>query len=292
MQKGAGPSGQTVLTTGVNSGIGLATALELARRGWHSVGSVRSTEKAEVVRKAAADAGVEVDTVILDVTDRNGCKTVIDQMRPWGLINNAGYAPAAAIEDLDDDDVSHCMETMVFAPMRLARLALPAMIDAGGGRIVNISSGEGRCTLPLLGLYQGAKHALEATSDALRMEVGQYNVRVVLIEPGAVKTSILYRGGDVWDPESRFYTDGSRYVDSYRRIRTMVGLCFKYGVAPDRVARIIADSLESRRPKARYLIGLDARTTVLAQRLPLTLHDELWKFALGLRPRPSKRAEE
>ena len=127
---------RTVLTTGANSGIGLATTLELARRGHRSVGSVRSEAKAEVVRAAAAEAGVDVDTVLLDVTDAEQCEHVIDELGTdlFGLVNNAGYALTGAIEDISDDEARHLFETMVFAPMRLSRLALPAMRGNGRGR--------------------------------------------------------------------------------------------------------------------------------------------------------------
>src|SRR2546423_11400285 len=97
-------SRDTVLTTGANSGIGLATVLEVARKGMRSVGSVRSEEKADVVAKAAAEAGVEVETVLLDVSDADGCAEVIEQVRPWGLVNNAGYSNTGAIEDVSDDE--------------------------------------------------------------------------------------------------------------------------------------------------------------------------------------------
>src|SRR5262249_44888244 len=160
----------TVLTTGANSGIGLATVVELARLGFHSVGSVRSLEKATRVAEAARRAGVTVDTVQLDVTDPEACARAIETLRPWGLVNNAGQPATGAVEDVGDDEARRVLETMVVAPMRLARLAVPHMRAAGGGRIVNMSSIYGRTTTPLSGWYQGAKHALEGVSDALRAE--------------------------------------------------------------------------------------------------------------------------
>src|SRR5205807_2525086 len=121
----------TVLVTGANSGIGLATVLEAARRGFHVVGSVRSDEKAVVVEKAAADAGVSVETGLLDVTDADRCAEVIERVQPWGLVNNAGYSGTGAVEDVPDDEVRDQLEAMVIAPMRLARLSIPAMRSAG-----------------------------------------------------------------------------------------------------------------------------------------------------------------
>jgi NAD(P)-dependent dehydrogenase (short-subunit alcohol dehydrogenase family) len=183
-------SQKTVLTTGSNSGIGLATAVHLARLGFRSVGSVRSEDKAEVLRVAAEEAGVTVETVLLDVTDADRGRQVIDQFRPWGLVNNAGYGGIGAIEDVDDDEARALFETMVVAPMRLARLAAPHMRQSGGGRVVNMSSVFGRTTAPLVGWYSGAKHALEALSDSLRMETASAGIKVVLIEPGGFRTGI------------------------------------------------------------------------------------------------------
>src|SRR3954464_14267141 len=183
-------STRTVLTTGANSGIGLETVLELARRGYRSVGSVRSEAKAEKVAKAAAEAGVDVETVLLDVNDAAACEKVVSGLSLYGLVNNAGYGGAGAVEDVSDDDARAQLETMLLAPMRLTRLALPYMRSQGAGRIVNVSSIYGRATTPLTGWYQAAKHGLEAVSDALRMEVASSGVRVVLVEPGGFKTGI------------------------------------------------------------------------------------------------------
>ncbi|HVT75585.1 MAG TPA: SDR family NAD(P)-dependent oxidoreductase, partial [Acidimicrobiales bacterium] len=124
----------TVLTTGANSGIGLATVVELAKVGFHSVGSVRSQEKSDVVIKAAADAGVagKVDTIILDVTDADACASVIESLPPLsGLVNNAGFGLTGAVEDVSDDEAHLLFETMVHAPVRLARLAIPEMVRNG-----------------------------------------------------------------------------------------------------------------------------------------------------------------
>jgi len=183
-------SERTVLTTGANSGIGLATVVHLAALGFHSVGSVRSEAKAVEVAQAAANAGVTVDTVLLDVTDAVRCAAVISELRPWAVVNNAGFSGVGAIEDVTDEEARHQLETMVIAPMRLSRLALPHMRAAGQGRIVNVSSIYGLITTPFSGWYQACKHALEAASDALRLEVARDGIKVVLVEPGGFKTGI------------------------------------------------------------------------------------------------------
>ena len=271
---------QTVLTTGANSGIGLATALELARQGMHSVGSVRSDAKAEVVHAAAAEAGVEVETVLLDVTDAEQCGRAIEGLPPLtGLVNNAGYALTGAIEDVDDDEARRLFETMVHAPMRLARLALPGLRQRHG-RIVNISSIAGLTTAPFAGHYTGAKHALEALSDALRMEVAGDGVKVILVEPGGFKTGIWAEfEADI----DRREEAGTRHSSAYRRSLQAQRLMEPIMGSPQGCAKVVATALTTSVPRNRYLVGLDAQAILLAQRLtPTFLKDRVVRFGLGL----------
>jgi len=269
---------RSVLTTGANSGIGLATVLEVARRGYRSIGSVRSSEKAEVVAKAAAEAGVEVETVLLDVTDADACAEVMAGLPLFGLVNNAGYTGTGAIEDVSDDDARRQLETMTVAPMRLARLALPGMRERGEGRIINVSSIYGRTTTPLSGWYQATKHALEALSDALRVEVASSGVKVVLIEPGGFKTGI-------WEDFERDVEahKGSRFDDAYRRSLQTLRLTQALMGQPEKVAGVIARALGSSFPRARYLVGYDAQALALVQSLtPTAVKDRVIRLTLGL----------
>jgi NAD(P)-dependent dehydrogenase (short-subunit alcohol dehydrogenase family) len=271
---------RTVLVTGANSGIGLATVVELARRGMRAVGSVRSPAKAAVVQAAADEAGVRVETVQLDVADAAACEEVVPTLGLWGLVNNAGYAVTGAVEDVDDDEARALFEVMVHAPMRLARLALPAMRELGGGRIVNVSSVAGRVTAPYAGHYTAAKHALEALSDALRMEVAGVGVHVSLVEPGGFRTGI-------WD---EFQADidrrsdaGSRHAAGYRRYLQLQRLAEPIMGDPEGCAKVIAGALTGRAPRSRYVVGLDAQAAMLAGRLaPTFVRDRVLRLALGL----------
>ncbi|HVV38196.1 MAG TPA: SDR family NAD(P)-dependent oxidoreductase [Acidimicrobiales bacterium] len=273
----------TVLTTGANSGIGLATVVELAKVGFHSVGSVRSQEKSDVVIKAAADAGVagKVDTIILDVTDADACASVIESLPPLsGLVNNAGFGLTGAVEDVSDDEAHLLFETMVHAPVRLARLAIPEMVRNGGGRIVNVSSIAGRTTSPLAGHYTAAKHALEALSDALRIEVASRGVHVALVEPGGFKTNI-------WDDMERDIANreqaGSRFIAAYRRSMSGQRVLERLMGDPTQCARTIATALTTRLPRARYLVGADARALLLADTLtPTPIKDFFLRRGLDL----------
>lgn len=271
------PDRLTVLTTGANSGIGLATVIEAAKRGHRSVGSVRSKAKAEVVHGAAAARGVEVETVLLDVTDADTGAEVIEEIRPDALINNAGFSITGAIEDVTDDEARFAFETMVLAPMRLSRLAIPSMRDAGWGRIVNVSSIYGRTSTPLTGWYQGCKHALEGLSDALRMEVARDGIKVVLIEPGGFRTGI-------WEETEREVEKraGSRYDSSYGRTLATTKLWQPIMGEPGRCASVILDVVEGN-PRARYLVGVDAQALGLIENLaPTAIRDRITRFTLGL----------
>jgi NAD(P)-dependent dehydrogenase (short-subunit alcohol dehydrogenase family) len=270
--------GKVVLTTGANSGIGLATVVRLATLGFRSVGTVRSDAKAATVTAAADAAGVSVETVLLDVTNAMRCAEVVDQVRPWAVVNNAGYSGVGAIEDVSDEEARQQLETMVVAPMRLARLALPHMRAARDGRIVNVSSIYGLTTTPFSGWYQASKHALEAASDALRLEVARDGIRVVLIEPGGFKTGI-------WE---EFESDVSRREDSgyeaaYHRIRSLLDPFMKFMGEPEGAAKVIAKALTVNAPHARYLVGRDAQMIAAAQPfIPSVLRDRVTRFVVGL----------
>jgi len=269
---------RTVLTTGANSGIGLATVVHLAALGFHSVGSVRSEAKAVEVAQAAANAGVTVYTVLLDVTDAVGCAAVISELRPWAVVNNAGFSGVGAIEDVTDEEARHQLETMVIAPMRLSRLALPHMRAAGQGRIVNVSSIYGLTTTPFSGWYQACKHALEAASDALRLEVARDGIRVVLVEPGGFKTGIWEQVG-----EDVSHHPGSNYEAGYHRIQSLLKSFSGFMGEPQGVAKVIGKALTVGSPRARYLVGRDARAIAATQPLILTeLRDRITRLVTGL----------
>jgi NAD(P)-dependent dehydrogenase (short-subunit alcohol dehydrogenase family) len=269
---------RTVLTTGANSGLGLAIAIEAAKRGFRSVGTVRSTGKAKAVTEAAGEAGVDVETVQLDVTDAGRCKAVIGDVAPDILVNNAGYALTGAIEDVSDDEARAILETMVLAPIRLARLSVPIMRERGRGMIMNMSSMLGRSTVPLNGWYCATKYAMESLTDALRMEVGGSGIRVILIEPGVFATNI---SDDVDRDVAK--RKGSHYESAYRRTQESLKRARPMAGDPKRVAQIVVRAMKARAPRSRYLIGSDAQLLTISQQvLPTPVRDFMARRTMGL----------
>jgi len=269
---------RVAITTGANSGIGLATTLELARRGLRSVGTVRTAAKAALVAEAAEAAGVTVETALLDVTDAASCAQVVEEYRPTVIVNNAGFPVTGAVEDVDDDEVRAALETMVVGPIRLARLALPRMREVRDGRIVNVSSIYGRATTPLTGWYQGSKHALEAVSDALRAEVAGDGIKVVLVEPGFVRTGIWAE----LDDELAGRADSS-FASSYKRLLANTRTASALMTDPAKVAAVIAGAVTARSPRARYLVGCDAQVIAgLRTWVPTPVWDRVARTALDL----------
>ncbi len=268
---------RTVLTTGANGGLGLATVIEMARRGHRSVGTVRTEAKAEGVLSAARAEQVDVEVEILDVVDADAAAVVIDAVQPDILVNNAGYMLYSAVEEVGDDDARALLETMVVAPIRLARLCLPHMRSNGWGRIIQISSLSARASFPLMGWYQGAKHALEGVSDALRLEVAADGIAVSLIEPGVFRSELSEEFVDV---ESK---RGSRYEKAYAASQEMFGRLDRFMTEPETVAKVIAKAAEARAPKARYPVGLDAQLQILTGPLmPTGLRDFALRKSSGL----------
>ena len=281
---------KSVLVTGANSGIGLSTVLELAGAGYDVIGSVRSPAKADLVQQAAHDRGVSVRTVELDVNDADSCKQGFEQLAgmtdggPWAVVNNAGYAQAGAVEDIDDELVRAQLETNLVAPIRIARLALPRMRERGDGRIVNVSSIAGRLSTPLMGWYCASKHGLEAVTDALRMEVEGDGIRVILVEPGMF-------GTDIWSAAQQDQfppATTARYAAAYARSDSLSAQS-KRLPDPVWVARTIRVALSNPLPMARYLVGADAVGGALAETLiPTVVTDYVKAVTTGLRSLPVK----
>jgi NAD(P)-dependent dehydrogenase (short-subunit alcohol dehydrogenase family) len=280
-------SNSAVVVTGANSGIGLVTAIELAKAGYEVYGTARSAEKVSDLESAAADKGATVTGIVCDVSDAESCDKGFTEIAnrtdggPYAVINNAGTAQAGAIEDVDDDLVHKQLEVNLVAPARVARLVLPQMRERGSGHIINVSSIAGRMSIPMMGWYCASKHGLEAMTDALRVEVAPFGVKVTLIEPGSFGTSIWDSGaGSMPEPSNDVY------AGAYSQSKSAIA---RNNLFPDPVwvARTIRLALASPVPLARYLVGVDAVTGALAENLAPTMVSDVVKgFAAGLRKLP------
>lgn len=272
------PVVRTVLVTGANSGVGLETAIHLAGLGFHVIGTARSEEKGALLAKAASDAGVEVEVALLDVTDAARCEALVQAVEPWAVVNNAGYMNLGKVVDVPPDDALRQLDAMVVAPMRLATLAIPSMRRRGQGRIVNVSSIAAHTTAAMTGWYQACKHALSAVTDALRREVADDGIAVVLIEPGGLDTGIWDKAADDLRRRRRGSTSTHAYdraLGTLRRLRPFMG-------EPVAAAEVIGEALTAGRPRARYRVGGDARVIgFLDAVLPVRLKDRLARAVVG-----------
>ena len=183
------------LVTGASSGIGLATALDLLGAGYVVYGAARRVERMDVLRAAGGHV-VPTDLRDPDDLDRLVATVVAEQGRIDVLVSNAGTVLHGAVEDVPLDTAREYLDLNLLAPARLAQLVLPHMRAQGSGTIVNVSSVAGEIAMPLGGWYYAAKHGLEALSDTLRMEVGQFGIDVVIIQPGIIRTEFGDRSAE------------------------------------------------------------------------------------------------
>jgi len=274
-----------VIVTGANSGIGLASVLRFASRGWETWGTVRSEAKADALREAAAEAGCadRVRPLVLDVSDHERVVEVWQDLPDFfAVVNNAGFSQSGAVEDVSAAQARAQLDVNLISPAIVAGCALPGMRRLGGGRIVMVSSVAGRASvLPLNGWYHASKFGLEALSDVLRVEVASFGVAVSIVEPGFFKTGITGRSRDI--ASQRAAHGGSPYAGAYERMDWLIELVERFAPPASVVARTIVWAVESRSPLRRYVVGLDALATIAAESLaPRALTDFAMRVAANL----------
>jgi len=269
------------LITGCSTGIGRSTARLLAEKGWRVFASAR---RLEAVNDLASD---HITPVQLDVTDEKSMVMAVKQTlaqagRIDALVNNAGYAQAGPMEELSMYEVRRQFETNTFGALRMAQLVLPTMRAQGTGRIVNVSTMGGRMVIPFIGLYNASKFALEAMSDALRMETRPFGVRVVLIEPGGVRTNFNAAANQ----SGQQYTTNtnSPYYRFLVPFMHFIGQIEGMSSVPETVAKVILRTLTTKNPRARYIATPDARVMLAVMlRMSDGMRDAIWRQMLGLR---------
>jgi NAD(P)-dependent dehydrogenase (short-subunit alcohol dehydrogenase family) len=275
---------KAVLITGCSTGIGRATAERLAANGWKVYATARRPESiADLAEKGC-------ETLALDVTDdasmEAAVKTVEEKEGAVGaLVNNAGYSQSGAVETVPLDQVRRQFETNVFGLVRMCQLVLPGMRRQRWGRIVNLSSIGGKVVFPGGGFYHGTKHAVEAISDALRFEVRNFGVDVVIVEPGLIKTEFGDTVAKEMGEEGGDYAEFNRAV-AKTTVEAYDGPMMRLGGGPDTVARKIEKALSRRRPKIRYPVTASARIVLTQHAL---LPDRGWDAFVGTQfPKPGK----
>ncbi len=253
---------KVALVTGASSGIGEAIALRLLDDGWTVYGAARRTDRLAAV----ADAGGHA--LALDVTDDAAMAATVATVvaaegRIDALVNNAGYGSYGAVEDVPLDEARRQFEVNVFGLARMCQLVLPHMRAAGSGHIVNISSMGGRIFTPMGGWYHATKHAVEGLSDALRLEVAPFGIRVVVVQPGAIASEWADIAGDRLAETS---ADGP-YAELARQFQAVLDRAYADAASPAVVADAVHTALRSSNPRPRYAVPADAKINITARRL-------------------------
>ena len=250
------------IVTGASSGIGEATAERLREAGFVVYAGARRVDR----MGGLADRDVHV--VALDVTDDESMrslveKVVAEQGRVDVLVNNAGYGSYGAVEDVPMSEGRRQLETNLLGLARMTQLVLPTMRQARRGRIINVSSIGGRMGEPLGAWYHASKFAVEGFSDSLRLELHDFGIQVVVVEPGAIRTE----WGDGALEGARKYSADSAYAAHVAAMGTMYARAFDIGVAPSVIADVIHHAATARRPKIRYASPTSAKVLMALVRL-------------------------
>jgi NAD(P)-dependent dehydrogenase (short-subunit alcohol dehydrogenase family) len=252
---------KVIIVTGSSSGIGLESALLLARNGYITYATMRSPEKDTSIKTAVQKEGLPIRVVQLDVTDDNSVKNAVDHIiseagRIDVLVSNAGYSLGGALEDLSMVEIKSQYETNLFGLMRVIQGVLPTMRKQRSGRILNISSGTGIFGFPGISAYVSTKFAVEGLSESIAYELEPFGIKVILIEPGFVKTNFEHAmvvAKKAQDP-------ASPYSELMQKIMANASELAKNASDAELVANVIVDAASNPNPRLRYLAGKDVES--------------------------------
>lgn len=268
----AGNGRRVSVVTGSSSGIGLAASLALARAGHTVYATMRDTSRGGSLGDAASSEGLDVRISQMDVDDDASVDAAVRRVREEAgridvLVNNAGYGAVGAVEDIPMGDFKAQFETNLFGVVRVIKAAAPAMRRTGaeggsgpGPTIVNISSVAGRIGFPATSAYISSKFALEGLSESLSYELAPFGVRVVIVEPGVIKTNFFDSMRTCEAPA------GSPYADMTAKMVANVRMMVELGTEAGEVADAIVRAAESDKPLPRYVVGNDAVMFIEARR--------------------------
>jgi NAD(P)-dependent dehydrogenase (short-subunit alcohol dehydrogenase family) len=259
------------LVTGSSSGIGFETVLLLARSGFHTYASMRNLEKSKKITEIANKEKLPLQVVQIDVNDEGSVDEAIDKIVAENkgidvLVNNAGYGLFGSLEDLSIEEIKAQFETNFFGAIRLTQKVLPAMrMQNSGGTIVNVSSVGGRVGVPVLSAYNSTKFALEGLSESISYEIEQFGIRVVIIEPGFIRTNIMNSSISA----KKSLESKSPYFSLMQKVQNYFKSMMDNASSsspPEEVAKTILQAITSENPQLRYTVGNDSATIMQAKR--------------------------
>jgi len=256
------------IVTGSSTGIGYETSIALARHGFLTYATMRNLNKAEGIKSAANKENLPIHTKQLDVTDdmsvKNAVQTISSETggRIDVLVNNAGYVLSGAFEDLAMDEIKTQYETNFFGLIRTTQAVLPIMREQKSGIIVNISSGAGRFGYPGHSAYISTKFAVEGLSESISYELEPFGIKVVLIEPGVIRTNIV----NTMVVARKSQDPNSAYSPMMQKMTNTFKVLMKNSSSPDLVANVVLKAVKDKNPNLRYLAGNDVEQWLGAKR--------------------------
>lgn len=283
-------SEQVVLITGASVGIGAALAQILAQRfmGIRLVLAARNVEKLEAIATLCRKAGAEVLTVPTDLekidqVEALAAASIAHFGRVDALVNNAGYGQMGPVELIPHQAAQRQFQVNILGPLALIRALVPMMRDHGGGRIINISSLGGRLAFPFGGLYSASKFALEGLSDALRMELAPFNIKVSVIEPGPVSTNFFVVAAQAVE-ETVATPENTPYRAAFEKLKGLEKITSSRAWTSERVAEVIVQALTDRNPRPRYIAATGGKFLLflMTKVLPTKVVDTFWQRFYGI----------
>jgi len=261
------------LVTGSSSGIGLETALSLARDGYHTFASMRNLGKAGELEHAAKKENLPIEIIELDVDKEESITSAIKKViakdgRLDVLVNNAGYGQFGCTEDVSVDDFRKQFETNFFSVVKIIQEVAPIMRKQNSGNIINISSVAGRIGFPGSPAYISSKFALEGLGECLRYELGQFGINTTLIEPGVIKTD-FFNSMKVSESKS-----DPKYKALTENILAGLKMMVEMGTPPSQVAEVVMKAIHDDEMQPRYVVGTDAAMFIEAKKMKTDLEFE------------------
>ena len=271
---------KVAIVTGSSSGIGYETALLLARNGFRTYATMRNLKKAKDISDIAKREQLQLHTIELDVTNEKSVNKAIKNIKSDAgridvLVNNAGYGLTGSLEDLSMNEIKEQYETNVFGLIRVTQAVLPTMREQKSGIIVNLSSIGGKMAMPLSSPYIGTKFAVEGLSESIAYDLEPFGIKVVIIEPGAIKTNF----GTGMVVAEKNLNPSSPYFKGMQQLQGTLNSLLQNGSLPSKVAEVILNAITTPNPNLRYTVGDDA--ALLVQKRKELGDPEFQKFVSG-----------